>query len=733
MNLSPCIRRQSRVTRRIAHSEQPGEVEVQADMKSTRTESTQKAASFKAKRRQGVSDLRIPPLALFSLGTTDSGLRFTHCASDSDSSAEGVEEVFEFPHPPRSALEAGAFFSLDSHSAHSSVDSRLSTPDSSSHLHSRCSSPTSSGPPATPTSPAHSVKAQMHMRPVRPLSTRKCGAAALASSAPTLSPPCSSASTPVSLRSSSSESATSLPFHAITVQLEEQDAPDDEYYAAHARAFVTLSRPRLPPSPFTLLRTPSGAWAASPVSAGCGAEADTPAAPSAPKRSPSTCAQPSATMLCESGGIPKVIVSPPKPIVSPTTDTRGDSLHSRVRPRLPPPTVFPSPSSLQPSAESAVASSSHLRNSHLHPTSTATLTSVSHPRTTGDANVKARLCAFKFPESHSHSLSPSPTSSSGATAPPTASATNTVFSSSFSLPRITIAPSSSPTPSFSPSHLGSPNADGVSFSPSPSPAAVFASSACTGTEFLPSHVTPSDDTFGFSLAYYLPSQRLPIRTTGTGGTSKEGGEKGGELADVAADYAAYAPLLRPPTPTPSPHADWAKSPSPQCGGEMGGDANNEGEWDPCSWYADGDNEDEEEHELSPLIASAPSPFPFVECSSEDEDDCGATWRALASTSGSGSSEACLLSCAPLPVPPAPYRQTQHTSSSPSRRYSRHDATPELHSRWSSSTLSSLHSAQTPPLKTFSLARRYLGTRTHPRKGKASHSKPMRPRHGRWGV
>ncbi|KAF7348679.1 hypothetical protein MVEN_01386700 [Mycena venus] len=646
------------------------------------------------------------------------------------------------PRPPRSLLEDQAFFSRYSHSAHSSVGSSADT------SHSGCSSPTSSGPPATPTSPTHSVEAQMQMLPVRPLSIRKRSTATSMLPFPCTTPR-ASPSAPISLPPPSSvpPSPRSSPSPSATVGLEEQEEADDEYYAAHAHAFVTLARPPLVPVPFPLLRAAS---AASPVSAGGGAETSVIAAtaPSTQKGSHPTSA-PSARTLCESGAIPAL------PAMS--TDTRGNSNAVPVRPTRAPP---PPPSAVSSSSSAKLApslSSSHLQNSHLHPTTGAASNSHPHARATFDANANPRLCAFKFPDgsAHDYSFSHSPSNSTPSqcskTVPPTA--TNAVFSSSCPFTRVAIpssnsaSPSSTPTPSFSTEFRFSLDAntnssavsslDFPSQSPFPSPASVSSATARSHAA-VPNFSRPTS--LALALLTTAPSASVLPRGTaspvlytagsessysgrlagGDGARCEEDGEKEGELAGFAADYAAYAPLLRTPTPSPCVASQEGASTNlipvgalwdghgALRGGEV--DAFGDGEWDASILYAD---EDEEERELSPLIAPAPAPFPFAECSSGDEDeddyeDAGqrggdAAWRVLVSGSGSFcvSSSSYAPSFAPAPAP-------------------------ELRSRWSSSTLSSQHSTRARTPKAFSFARRYLGTGTSSRRSKASNSKPARP-------
>jgi hypothetical protein len=211
----------------------------------TEVDSTQMnlSKSVKAKRRQGVSDLRILPL-FFSLSRDSADWRFTHCDSDSGED----EEVLEFPRPPTSALDVRTVCSRYSHSPHSSVDSIVSESDCS-QPHSGCSSPTSSGPPTTPTTPTYSTQTQTQMqkpclvrcKTVRPQSTTNRSAAGV----PSLSVPPLPPAAPPSSSAPALASSTTL-YQAIS---EEADAA--EYYAAHACAFVALAPPLPLPLPLS--------------------------------------------------------------------------------------------------------------------------------------------------------------------------------------------------------------------------------------------------------------------------------------------------------------------------------------------------------------------------------------------------------------------------------------------------------------------------------------------------
>ncbi|KAJ7840930.1 hypothetical protein B0H14DRAFT_2587142 [Mycena olivaceomarginata] len=191
-----------------------------------------------------------------------------------------------------------------------------------------------------------------------------------------------------------------------------------------------------------------------------------------------------------------------------------------------------------------------------------------------------------------------------------------------------------------------------------------------------------------------------------------GGESDGnvDLADFdfAADYAAYAPLLRTPTPSPGVGAT-----APWGAHAHGDDENEWVAYTEETGYIEGGGDEQQQQELSPLVAPAPSPAPLSESEPEyspDEDDNDehvGDWHPLASAPASGSGSSCSSSSygAPLlaPSPPQPPRVPTEPA----------HPTPALRSRWSSSTISSLHSthghARAP--KTFSFGR-YL-PRTRP--------------------
>ncbi|KAJ7840927.1 hypothetical protein B0H14DRAFT_3869337 [Mycena olivaceomarginata] len=562
---------------------------------------SESTVNVKAKRRQGVSDLHISPLALFSLGTlgsADPDWQFTHCASDSESGDSEDEGV-------------SAFFSRYSHSPHSSVDSTSTS--GSWHVHSECSSPTSSGPPATPTSPT-----------VRPLSIKKRNTAMgplpspgrFASSGPslsrsaTLSSPPRSSSLPPRSPSPPSSPSTPSPSPRRTVESEEQVAADDEFYAVQARGFVTLAQSE----------------------------------------------------------------SARKSSIFPSTSTSTSTAQNvPVRPRRPPPPPPPlvdaALCSFSPSAASTP--SSHLRNSHVH------TNSASYPRAriaTSDAHAR--------PRSSSTSTSSSYSSYSTSSTTGQAVLSSVCFPSSYTAPA-PLAASRSRSPSASRPRTGRvPN-----FS---RPTSLALGLLVGSSEPTSSSVPPTCSPPPSHAPFEYPNEAFPPFDAFAGGES----DGNVDLADFdfAADYAAYAPLLRTPTPSPGVGMGYgigigATAP---WGAHVHGE--DENEWvayteETGHMYIEGGGDEQQQQELSPLVAPAPSPAPLSESEPEyspDEDDSdehGGDWRPLASApaSGSGSSCSSLSYGAPLLAPsPQPPRVPAEPA----------PPTPALRSRWSSSTISS---------------------------------------------
>ncbi|KAJ7683406.1 hypothetical protein B0H17DRAFT_1205110 [Mycena rosella] len=137
--------------------------------------------SVKAKRRLGVSDLRIPRASQFFLSSDPADWRLT---------LPGSPDTFDFLRPPPFDDDSAASGSGCSSSSTSGSDS---------------SAPTT--PAASPTSATHPCVARC--KTIKPLTIIK-------------------------------RAASPLPLSQLALE-------DDEFYAAHARAFITLS-PRLPPS-----------------------------------------------------------------------------------------------------------------------------------------------------------------------------------------------------------------------------------------------------------------------------------------------------------------------------------------------------------------------------------------------------------------------------------------------------------------------------------------------------
>ncbi|KAJ7787802.1 hypothetical protein B0H14DRAFT_3505074 [Mycena olivaceomarginata] len=199
-----------------------------------------------------------------------------------------------------------------------------------------------------------------------------------------------------------------------------------------------------------------------------------------------------------------------------------------------------------------------------------------------------------------------------------------------------------------------------------------------------------------------------------------GGESNGnvDLADFdfAADYAVYAPLLQTPTPSPGVGMGYGigiGATAPWCIHVHGDDENEWVAYTEEIGSIEGGGDEQQQQELSPLVAPAPSPAPQSESESEyspDEDDNDeehlGDWCPPVSAPTSGSGSSCSSSSygapflTPPPQPPCIPVEPAHP-------------TPALHSRWSSSTVSSLHSThgRVRPPRTFSFGR-YL-PRTRP--------------------
>ncbi|KAJ7689147.1 hypothetical protein B0H17DRAFT_642777 [Mycena rosella] len=177
-----------------------------------------KRNSDKARRRLGVSNLFIPRNSTL----------FTAVQGDPDSwrlTLQDSLDTYDFPRPP-------PFDEGESSGSGSGSDTAS------------CSSPASSGPATPSPSPTRETHSLLRCKSIKPLTITK---RALSPAPPPAAPsnPASSSAAPASPDAPEVEE----------VEEEEEEAweDDDEYYAAHARAFITLARP-LPPSFPTSLR-----------------------------------------------------------------------------------------------------------------------------------------------------------------------------------------------------------------------------------------------------------------------------------------------------------------------------------------------------------------------------------------------------------------------------------------------------------------------------------------------
>ncbi|KAJ7670651.1 hypothetical protein DFH06DRAFT_1468449 [Mycena polygramma] len=740
MTESPYIQRQLRVARRGAPSTDVAETPAQMDPEPA-LEPQVDLRTLKAKRRQGVSDLSIS--SLFSLVKPQvDDWRFAHVPRDSDSDSmstgagdeEPEGELFEFPRPP-TALGAlsppSRYLPLLSHSQNSSVDSARSrssvgsrTPlsgGSDDSSHSGNWSPTSSGPPETPTTSGYPaqlqahIQAQKHAQMQQPIVRRKsvtsrplrraapmptssvsvpsspivnCSPRSLAPFSPSTSPLALSTPLPLSpttftFPSTPPSSSFSAAPQAVVEAAQEsdegagdeeaetdvQDDDDDEYYAAHARALIHYSSQ-------ASLCMPGASATAPPVRLQRESCVVRPAPSSSSLFSAARQGRedaPSTTNVGDMGA--SVGTSTPSPNRVP------------MRPRRAPPPVpvsveeddplFASPSISTPrlrssstSACSTYSTSSHspsspttptslLRNSHLHPTPP------SHTRIlTRTRGYSASECAsaFRFPlrfpaidgeekegaegkEERSRSRERWSPAKSPSTSPASPSAYR--------------ASSPSPTAAARPRHQ----------------ARVPNFSRPTSSALLT--ITPAPPT-GTALPTSPPRAVSPLPSTAANGTTESG--RGSAMwcvdhPDLAADYVAYAPLLRSPTPM-------------GCGFDSIGSRDGEvpaqeqsarGDSEDWVLYEDGEEDEERANackELSPLVAPAPL--------SESSEDERSRPRALVDSS----------SPSPSSFPASPPAPLPFLSASPSPRPSarRVPSDRALRSRWSASTLASVQSS-----------------------------------------
>ncbi|KAJ7087728.1 hypothetical protein C8R43DRAFT_1244846 [Mycena crocata] len=275
MSLSSYLKRQSRIRKSVASAPLTSIVEepVFMDLTTSAAMDLCESKSVKVKRRRGVSDLRIPSFTAPGLVVNDDW-RLT-LAAVSDTEAEDSSTILDFPRPPIPAFDV--YEEEDSSGASSGSESFDSRESSSGNT-----SPTSSHAPTTP------------------------------------------ATSPIS--------------NAEVEKLVEDEAAwqdDDEYYAAHARSFVTLAPP-LPPS-FPSLDSISS----------CSVESSAAATRAARRESAVISTHRASVRLSRAITIP-LRAPPPPPIVishSLSRSTSSSSASAKVpnfsRPRPPPRTPVP--------------------------------------------------------------------------------------------------------------------------------------------------------------------------------------------------------------------------------------------------------------------------------------------------------------------------------------------------------------------------------------------------------
>ncbi|KAJ7197364.1 hypothetical protein GGX14DRAFT_402598 [Mycena pura] len=217
------LKRQSRMARNRRSSLMAPILEDLEPGLESATKSTQ--SSIKAKRRQGVSNLRLPPLDVFTVDEA-SGWRLTLAWNEDD---DDVVEIFDFPQPPSSV------------SLRKSHDRESGDDSSSSDSHSDRSTPaTTPGPSPTgpsPTAESYVAPKQasiVRCKTIKPLTITKRSA----SPAP-----------PAGLSTAAASTVTSRAPAASTAPASHVDETDDDedFYATYARNFIALT-PLLPPS-----------------------------------------------------------------------------------------------------------------------------------------------------------------------------------------------------------------------------------------------------------------------------------------------------------------------------------------------------------------------------------------------------------------------------------------------------------------------------------------------------
>ncbi|KAJ6481307.1 hypothetical protein C8R47DRAFT_1135351 [Mycena vitilis] len=728
MTVSPYIQRQLRVARRGAPSTNVAETSAQMDGEPTlelpSASTPVDLRSLKAKRRQGVSDLSIS--SLFSLVKPQvDDWRFAHVPRDSDSDslstgAGGEDEegeVFEFPRPP-TALGAlsppSRYLPLHSHSQNSSVDSARSpssvgsrTPPSGGSddsSHSGNWSPTSSGPPETPTTSGYPAQLQAHIQaqknaqiqqpvirrksvtsrsPKRaapiPTSSVSVPSSPVVARSPASLAPFSPSTSPLALSTPLPLSPTTFTFPSTpaassflaapqavvkaaqeqddgacdeAVEADVQDEDDDDYYAAHARALIHYSSQ-------ASLCMPGASAASPPVRLQRESCVVRPAPSSSSLFSAARDAREDAPSTVNVGA--SVVTSTPSPSQVP------------MRPRRAPPPVPVSVEEDDPFFSSPSISTSRLRSSSASTYSTSSQSNAPPSPTTPTFSLLRNSHFHPTPPSHSHS--PSHTRMLTRTRGYSASECASAFRFPLALPAIE---GEEARASRSPSRERWSPASYRTGSPSPTAAArprhpprVPNFSRPTSSALLTITPTPPPST---ALPTSPPRAISPLPSTAANVLSESGNGRGSAMwcvdhPDLAADYVAYAPLLRSPTPMGRGFDSI---------GSIHGEVSAHEESEDWVLYEDGEEDEERAtacKELSPLVAPAPL--------SESSEDERLRPRALIDSPFTSPSSFPASPPAPLPF----------LSASPSPRPARRVPSDRaLRSRWSASTLASVQSS-----------------------------------------
>ncbi|KAJ7034604.1 hypothetical protein C8F04DRAFT_1234213, partial [Mycena alexandri] len=525
--------------------------------------------SLKAKRRQGVSDLRIPPFSAFALQDTSWRLKLWLERESDDSDGDyNSDEGLDFPHPPRSALEARAFAFRSRYLPDSSDD------DESGHL-SGSPSPTSSGPPTTPTTSNASQAHVLLCKSVKPLRITKRAPSSSATSPVALSPPV---------------------LHAPSVQqppLMKDHTPDDddEFYAAYASSFVTLA-PRTPPSSvptstaplFTTpprarrescviptSPTPTGPMPTTPVRLRRAPRLPTRPPPPPPTASASTSSSspsftpPSGSSLRASPGSTIRARSTSPHIALPSSSSSASAAHTYTHPgRFLPPSSYHHSRSTSASSSLLSSQSQSQLFPHLH--------SHSHPNPHPHSRSDSATSSSSFAQSASeHSPSPA-----RARIPRPAPVAIPNFSRPTSLVFRATSPSAVGAPRREvptlplavavPTDLHASERAGSASGVTSGEWAGDGRASAAAARWAVGAADDGDDPFlewrahsgehehdgaghEHIFATNVPDFEDSTRTR-TGADAGVDRADGNDFADFAADYAAYAPLLRTPTPSP---------------------------------------------------------------------------------------------------------------------------------------------------------------------------------------